>query len=100
MDLPVPDELLEICKEIIKEGMTDEQWSDHAAEDWFQTETVTGGYNFLDKIFTFSYYPPDGGELWVQLALAEVEEVAAGARAVVEATPAYDAWFPPEPLSA
>lgn len=68
--------------------MADEESSYNAAEDWFQTETVTGGYNKLEEFFTFSYYPPEGGELWFALTLAEVGEVAAGTRIVVDATPA------------
>lgn len=87
MDLPVTENLLSICKEIVQEGMSDEEWSYHAAEDWFQTETVTGGYNMLEEIFTFSYYPPEGGELWFALTLSEVSEVATGTRTVVDATP-------------
>lgn len=90
MDLPVNDDLRSICQQIVQEGKTDEEWNEIAASDWFQTDTVTGGYEGLEDGFTFSFYPPDGGdELWFQLTLAEAAEVAAGTRTVVEARPAW-----------
>lgn len=88
MDLPVPDDLRSICGEIVAEGKSDEEWSEIEADDWFQTDTVHGGYDALERAFTFSYYPPEGGELWLQLTLEEAARVAAGELHVVDATPA------------
>jgi hypothetical protein len=88
MDLPVPDELRALCREIVAEGKTDDEWSEVEADDWFQTETVTGGYDALERAFTFSYYPPQGGELWIQLTLDQAARVASGTTNAVEATPA------------
>jgi hypothetical protein len=88
MELRVPQELRDICREIVAEGKTDDEWSEIEADDWFQTDTVTGGYDALERAFTFSYYAPDGQELWFQLTLEEAARVAAGEMQVVEARPA------------
>lgn len=88
MDLPVPDELRAICQELVAEGKTDDEWCEVEAGDWFQTETVTGGYDALERAFTFSYYPPESSEMWIQLTLDEAARVAAGVMNVVEAAPA------------
>ncbi|MBB4635616.1 hypothetical protein [Longimicrobium terrae] len=88
MELPVNDDLRGICREILDEGKTDEEWNEMAASDWFQTDSVHGGYEGVEDGFTFSYYSPQGEELWFQLTLAAVAEVAAGTRTSVEARPA------------
>ena len=46
------------------------------------------GYDAIEEAFTFSFYPPEGGELWFQLTLREVERVAAGELHSLEARPA------------
>lgn len=88
MDLPVPADLRVICREIVAEGKTDDEWSEVEADDWFQTDTVTGGYDALERAFTFSYHVPEGGELWLQLTLEEAARVAEGELNVVDARPA------------
>lgn len=85
MEIPVPADLLAICAEIMAEGKTDDEWAEIEAGDWFQTETVTGGYDAGERAFTFSYYAPDAEELWIVLTLAEAAEVARGERTTVEA---------------
>lgn len=88
MEIPVPDDLRAICREIVAEGKSDDDWAEIEAGDWFQSETVTGGYDAGERAFTFSVYPPGGEELWITLILAEAGEVARGERAAVEARPA------------
>ena len=88
MELRVPEDLRDICRQIVAEGKTDDEWSEIEAGDWFQTETVTGGYEAPERAFTFSYYAPDGEELWFQLTLEEAARVAAGEMQVVDARPA------------
>ena len=85
MEIPVPDDLATICREIAAEGKTDDEWAQIEAGDWFQTETVTGGYDAGERAFTFSFYAPEDEELWIVLTLAEAAEVARGERTVVEA---------------
>jgi hypothetical protein len=85
MQIPVPDDLIAICREIVAEGKTDAEWAEIEAGDWFQTDTVHGGYEADEHAFTFSLYTPDGGELWLTLTLAEAAEVARGERLTVEA---------------
>lgn len=85
MQIPVRDDLIAICREIVAEGKSDAEWAEVKAGDWFQTGTVTGGYEADEHAFTFSVHTPDGGELWIVLPLAEAAEVARGARTAVEA---------------
>jgi hypothetical protein len=85
MQIPVPQDLAAICREIVAEGKTDDEWAEIEAGDWFQADTVTGGYEADEHAFTFSVYTPDGGELWLTLTLAEAAEVARGERILVEA---------------
>lgn len=87
MEIPVPADLVAICRELVAEGKTDDEWAEIEAGDWFQTETVTGGYDAGEHAFTFSFYPPDGEEMWIVLTLAEAAEVARGERRAVEARP-------------
>ena len=87
MEILVPADLGAICREIVAEGRTDDEWAEIEAGDWFQTETVTGGYDAGERAFTFSFYPPDGEETWIVLTLAEAAEVACGERTAVEARP-------------
>jgi hypothetical protein len=88
MELPVPDDLRSICRQIVAERKTDDEWSEIEADNWFQTDRVDGGYDALERAFTFSYHPADGGELWFQLTLAEAARVATGEMTLVDARPA------------
>lgn len=85
MQIPVPGDLLAICREIVAEAKADAEWAEIEAGDWFQTDTVTGGYEADEHAFTFSVYAADGEEQWVTLTLAQAAEVARGERSVVEA---------------
>jgi hypothetical protein len=85
MEIPVPADLLAICREIVAEGKTDDKWAQIEAGDWFQAETVTGGYDAGERAFTFSFYASEDEELWIVLTLEEAAEVARGERTVVEA---------------
>jgi hypothetical protein len=85
MQIPVPDDLIAICREIVADGRTDAEWAEIEAGDWFQTGTVRGGYEADEHAFTFSVRTPEEGELWVVLTLADAGEVARGERTIVEA---------------
>lgn len=85
MEIPVPGDLVSICREIVAEGKTDAEWAAVEAGDWFQTDTVTGGYEADEHAFTFSVHTADGEELWVTLTLAQAAGVARGELGVVEA---------------
>ena len=51
----------------------------------FQSPHYTGGYDAAEDALCFSYYDPDGGELWFRLTLSEMMEVVAGELKTVEA---------------
>lgn len=88
MQIPLDEEFRSICHAIVAENRSDEEWAEIEADDYFQEESYTGGYDAIEEAFTFSFYPPEGGELWFQLTLREVERVAAGELHSLEARPA------------
>ena len=86
MQIPVPDDLIAICREIVADGRTDAEWAEIEAGDWFQTDSVTGGYEAVEHALTFSGRTPEEGELSGQvLPRADAGEVARGERTLVEA---------------
>lgn len=91
MEIDVPADLRAICERIVRECLTDAQWAEIEAGDYFQKETVHGGYEADEGAFTFSWYAPDGEEYWVTLTLDEVGRVARGETRTVEVAPA-DTW--------
>ena len=85
----VPDEeFLAICREIVAEDHSDEEWAEIESDDMFQTDSYCGGYDAIEEAFTFSYYAPDGEEYWFQLTLAEINALAAGRQISIEGRPA------------
>ncbi len=88
MTIPVPHDLIQICSAIHQEKKTEEEWGEIESDDMFQTDTVHGGYEALERAFCFSYYAPSGAEFWFQLTLREVGEVLRGEKRVIEVRPA------------
>lgn len=85
MALPVDDDLRTMCGQILREGKDAAGWSEIESDDFYQTDTIHGGFDALEQAFTFSYYLPTGEEHWFQLTLGEVAEVARGDRTTVDA---------------
>ncbi|HST57911.1 MAG TPA: hypothetical protein VLK84_04470 [Longimicrobium sp.] len=85
MQIPVPDDLAAICREVVAEGKPDAAWAEIEAGDWFQTDTGTGGYEADEHAFIFSVHTSDNGELWLPLTLVEAAAVARGERTSAEA---------------
>ena len=91
MQIPIDQEFLTICEEILKEDLTVEQWREIESDDMFQTPHYQGGFEEGDDgdgAFCFSYYDPNGSELWFQLTLSEVGDAIAGKLKFVDARPA------------
>lgn len=85
MQLPVDEELRSICHEIVERNEPLDEWRATESDDEFQSEHFVGGFDAGEDAFCFSYYAPDGTELWFQFTLAEAEEIAAGRRTAVDA---------------
>jgi hypothetical protein len=80
-------EFRSLCREIVAENQTEEEWAEMESDDMFQSESYVGGYDADEEAFCFSHYAPDGEEYWFQVTLPEVQEVAAGGNPVVEVRP-------------
>ena len=88
MQIVPDDEFLAICREIVSEDHSDEEWAEFESDDMFQTDSYCGGYDTTEEAFTFSYYTPDDQEYWFQLTLNEIRALAAGQQVPIEARPA------------
>ena len=74
-----PDtELYRLCARIVAESLTESQWAEREADDTFQSQHYSGGFDAGECAFCFSHYRDDGSEWWFQLTLAEVQSIARG----------------------
>jgi hypothetical protein len=83
--IPVDHEFSTLCKEILNEHPSIEQWREIEADDMFQSPHYSGGFDATEDAFCFSYYDPDGSEFWFQLTLSEMREAVAGTLKFLEA---------------
>jgi hypothetical protein len=88
MKLRVDDELVDICKDILREDRCLEHWRELESDDQFQTTHCVGGFDATEGAFCFSVYRPSETELWVQFTLEEASHIAAGKLMVLDARPA------------
>lgn len=89
MQIPVDDEFLTICEQILKENLSLEEWREIESDDMFQSQRYEGGFDATEDAFCFSYYNSDGSELWFQLELAQITKIVAGNLRSIEARNAY-----------
>lgn len=88
MNVQVGDELRQICRRILGEGLSEEEWAECESDDMFQSKAYAGGFDATEMAFCFSYYAPDGSEHWFQVTLREVKDVAEGKVSEISARPA------------
>lgn len=77
MNYSVDTEFVEICKSIISEGKSIDEWAEIESDDMFQTTNYTGGFDGTEMEFCFSVYL-NSKEYWFQLSLDEVSAVSIG----------------------
>lgn len=70
-------ELRLICKEIVAEDKSIEEWAEIQSCDMFQSDKYCGGFEDIEDEFCFSVYLDDG-EYWFQFPLKDVEGIASG----------------------
>lgn len=75
-EIHVDEQLLSICKDILKENLTIKEWTEIESDDMFQTENYEGGFDGTEKEFVFSFYGDK--EYWFQMTLEQVKEIASG----------------------
>ena len=74
MKLAVDAEMKRHLNEIMREDKNEQQWSEVAACDWFQSDNYCGGFEEIEMEFTFSFYDRDGIEYWFQFPLSAVPD--------------------------
>jgi hypothetical protein len=78
MEIPTTPEFLELCKQILSESRSTQDWAAIESDDMFQSHSFVGGFDADEMAFTFSYYDESKNEYWFQLTLDEVAEVCEG----------------------
>lgn len=71
----IDQEFYEVCKEIIDENKSIEEWRQIESSDMFQTDNYCGGYDATEDAFCFSYFDTNDNEFWFQLTLKDIEEI-------------------------
>jgi hypothetical protein len=82
--IPITPELQEICKEIVRENLTEAEWSAIESDDLFQTKSFEGGFDASANEFVFSYYGDK--EYWFQLSIEKVKDIYEGKEVIVVGT--------------
>lgn len=78
MEIPISEELVDICKSIVSEGRSTEEWVEVESDDMFQQGKFVGGFDATEGEFCFSYYDDKGYEYWFQMSVETVQRVADG----------------------
>ena len=84
--IAVDEEFLLLAKKIVAEGLDESQWVEIEADDMFQTTNYAGGFDATELAFCFSFFGDSPEELWFQLTLDELKEVALRVRTEFQVT--------------
>lgn len=79
---------IEICKQIVAENKSLEEWYEVRSDDMFQNEKYCGGFESMENEFTFSLFDENGCEYWFQLSLEEIKNIVYGNLSTVNIRPA------------
>ncbi len=83
MEVQVNDELKSICKDIVDENKSAEQWKQSGSGELYQTDNYCGGYEASTGVFSFSLYKDDK-EYWFDLQLSAISEIVKGNKKTIE----------------
>ena len=78
MQVQVTNEFAEICRQILAENKSEEEWALIESDDMFQTKNYVGGFDATEMAFCFSYFDARREEFWFQCTLAQVGDIAGG----------------------
>ena len=84
MLIPLNEELKEICKQIIEQDKSIDEWAEIESDDLFQTKSFEGGYDATEKEFVFCYYADT--VYWFQISLDQVHNIHNGEIQKIEGT--------------
>jgi hypothetical protein len=76
--LKADDDLRGICREIVAQGRSVNEWDSVESDDMFQRGALVGGYEGSEQAFAFSYYDAAKKEWWLSFALPVAEKIARG----------------------
>ena len=88
MDIVLPTEFVQICREIQSQGLEPAQWAGIESDDMFQTASFCGGYDADEAAFCFSYFDQDGTEYWFQVSLDSISAIVSGSLLSLSVHPA------------
>jgi hypothetical protein len=78
------DELVRHCQAISALRRSVNDWALYESSDEFQSAHYCGGFESEEEAFCFSYYDPQGGEMWFTLSLGQAQTIAQGRSVIVE----------------
>lgn len=76
MFIPINEELKSICRQILEQNYSLEEWAGIESDDMFQTDSFEGGFDATENEFVFSYFGDK--EYWFQLSMSEVTRIING----------------------
>jgi hypothetical protein len=79
MKYQIDTEFMKICKDIIAENKTIDEWLEIESDDMFQSPKYEGGFDSVENAFCFSIYI-DSKEYWFQVNLEEVNQILFGSK--------------------
>lgn len=77
-EIPTDGELQSICAEIIAAGNSPGEWAAIESCGQFQTGSFCGGFDATEMEFCFSWFTPEGGDVWFQFPLDQAKTIAEG----------------------
>lgn len=78
LDSAARAQLAAICQEIVARVLFPEQWAEIESDDEFQSESLVGGYDAIESLFTFSFYDSSGREWWFDVSLEQAARIGSG----------------------
>lgn len=80
----IDSDLILICKKILFEKKSIDEWSEIESDDMFQQGHIVGGFDATEKEFCFSVFIKDE-EYWLQFPLADILLIVDGTISTLDA---------------
>jgi hypothetical protein len=88
MDIPITNDLINICGEIAAKKLTITEWKDIESCDMFQSPDYCGGFDADECQFCFSYFDKNKSEFWFHFTVSNAEKIANGIQIKLNGRPA------------
>lgn len=80
MQIPITNDLVDICTEIIDKNYSNEMCSEIESDDMFQVNNFVGGFDADENEFCFSYTASNNSEYWFQFSLDLAHQIFNGSQ--------------------